>query len=209
MEKEADSKTTNQLEISERLIQSDPVLGNAWRLALDAHLLIQNERHGSAVALAMLCVEEIGKYLLSRWSAEDSDFRYDKNKFHMMKQAAIAALFMTDAIRKEYREQKINFQNLDSVEEMEKLHKAIKDGIDKEAAFSSFVMAKVFETIKWSGMYYDSDLSSKGIDPFKITRDNAFEIMTLTSRSFLLLGDGGNIFIARHAFPTVVGMRGK
>lgn len=52
----------------ENLVQADPMLGNAFRLMNDASFLFDGGRYSSTVALAVLSMEETGKYLLARWS---------------------------------------------------------------------------------------------------------------------------------------------
>jgi len=43
-------------------------------------LLIRHERYASALALAVLSMEEIGKHLLSVWSKDDPGFKYNRHK---------------------------------------------------------------------------------------------------------------------------------
>ncbi len=84
------------------MVASDPVLDNAFRLMRDGDILFENNRYSSVVALSVLCLDEIGKYLLTLWTARNASFRYDKRALHKMKQVAIASLFMADAVRREY-----------------------------------------------------------------------------------------------------------
>jgi len=58
----------------ETAIKDNPVLDNAFRLMADADLLIWNERHASAPALAVVSMEEISKHFLSMWSKDDPAF---------------------------------------------------------------------------------------------------------------------------------------
>ena len=182
-------------------VQSNPVLSNAWRVATDAHLLILKKRYATALALAALSFEEIGKYLLIQWS-KDPTFKYDKSKQHISKQAAIAALFTTEEVRKKYREAKVDFENMSEVE-ARKLIKAAQEGWKIGKPFETMVVNKVYEHIKWSGLYYDPESAAKGIEPEKITKENAHELMTLAARAFEALADDGNIYIARYSYSMV------
>lgn len=60
-------------------VDSNPILSNAWRLATDAHILILKKRYATALALAVISFEEVGKFLLQQWSV-DPTFSYDKSK---------------------------------------------------------------------------------------------------------------------------------
>lgn len=124
-------------------------------------------------------------------------------KKHIMKQAAVAALFTTEETRKRYREMGVDFQNL-SEDETRRLIEAAKQGHKAGSTFAQHVIAKVYENVKWSGLYYDPDVADKGIEPSKVTKENAEEIMSLTARAFEALMDDGNIYIARYMFPLVV-----
>lgn len=182
-------------------VDANPMLSNAWRLATDAHILINNKRYASALALAMISFEEIGKFLLTQWS-EDPTFKYDKLKMHISKQAAVAALFTTQEVRKKYREAKVDFKNMSEVE-ARKLIKAAQEGWKLGKPFEVLVTSKAYEHVKWSGLYYDTDKAAKGIEPAKVTKENAHEIMSLTARAFKALIDNGNIQIARFSYPMV------
>jgi AbiV family abortive infection protein len=187
----------------ERKVRSDPVLANAFRLMEDASLLMGFKRHSSALALASLSLEEIGKYLLNMWTADDPKFTYDNRKLHQMKQAAIGALFMTEGARKEIRRRGIDFAKLSTPKDIADLCSAVTDGLDKTSWFARHAKAKVIEYVKWSAIYYDAGLAAKGVEPAKITRENATDMMQLCSRSFMLIGDDGNVAIAKYVFPAI------
>ena len=182
-------------------VDANPTLSNAWRLATDAHILIKNKRYASALALAVISFEEIGKFLLTQWS-DDPTFKYDKSKMHISKQAAIAALFTTQEVRKKYREAKVDFQNMSEVE-ARKLIKVAQEGWKLGKPFEVMVASKVYEHVKWSGLYYDEGKAAKGIEPAKVTKESAHEIMSITARAFNALIDDGNIQIARFSYPRV------
>ena len=187
----------------EVLVRDDPILANAFRLVTDAELLFDNGRYSSALALAVLSMEEIGKYLLARWSSEDPSFRYDKRKLHRMKQGAVAALFLTDSARREARAAGIDFRKLSSPESFAQLATAILKGLEKAKPFAEAVVNNVIEAVKWSGLYYDDERAERGIEPAKITKENAVELMQECTRAFMLLAIDGNIKIARVAFAYI------
>lgn len=183
-------------------IDANPILKNAERLTADAHILIANKRYATALALAVIAFEEIGKYLLAQWG-EDPEFTYDRNKKHVMKQAAVAALFTTLEIRKSYRAANINFESMSDVEVL-RLYKCIQEGSEAGLPFAEMVIKKVYENVKWSGLYYDPEIAKTGIEPANITEENAREIMALTIKAFNALPEDGNIYIARHVFVSTI-----
>jgi AbiV family abortive infection protein len=187
----------------EAMVAMHPVLDNAFRLMSDGHVLFENERYSSVVALAVLCLEEIGKYLLTTWTAARPAFQYDRRALHKMKQAAIAALFMADTVRREYRKQGVDFSDLGTPEKMAVLAAAIKTGVDKENAFAGSAKSGVLQIVKHSGLYYDEDLAAKGIEPSKITADNADEMMRTCSRAFMALTDDKAVAIAADFFALI------
>lgn len=74
----------------------EKLAGNARRLYEDAKILHEHERHASAVALAVLATEEVGKYYVYRWKHEDPTWSPDRAfpPRHADKQAAFAAPFV-------------------------------------------------------------------------------------------------------------------
>lgn len=67
--------------------------------------------------------------------------------------------------------------------------------------FSGGAKSGVLQIIKHSGLYYDEDLVEKGIEPSKITAENADEIMRNCSRAFMILTDDRAVGIAGDLFP--------
>lgn len=192
----------------EALVAANPVLDNAFRLMSDGHILFKNNRYSSVVALSMLCLEEIGKYLLTVWTAKNASFHYDKRAMHKMKQGAIAALFMADTVRREYLKQGVDFSDLGNPKKMAVLVKAIKTGAEKENMFAGSAKAGVLQIVKHSGQYYDEDLAAKGIEPSKIKADHADEFMRNCSRAFMVLVDDKVVAIAADFFPLIYKSKG-
>src|SRR6516162_2927756 len=66
---------------------------NAARLFKDAELLLEHRRYASAFALAVLGVEEIGKFLLKEWEEERPLPKPRRRESaHLQKQTVIASL---------------------------------------------------------------------------------------------------------------------
>lgn len=184
----------------ESLVQAEPILGNAFRLMNDASFLFEGGRHPSTVALAVLCMEEIGKYLLEIWS-RNSAFAYDKRRMHQSKQLAVAAIFVADRMRQEAYKRKVDFSDLGSQEKMDVLAEAIGFAIDKESLFAGAVNSGVIQIIKHSGIYYDEEYVEKGIEPAEIKGENAIEMMQMCSRAFMVLTEAKSISLAAEVYP--------
>jgi len=188
----------------EEAVKNNPVLENAFRLMTDADLLIRHERHASALALAVLATEEIGKYLLSLWQKGDPAFTYNRHKLHRMKQSAVAVLFMAERARRDCKTNGVDFSDLRTPEKMAHLARTMKAAIDKESFFVGSAKSGVIETVKHSGLYHDEELASKGIGPARINAENASELMQKCSRAFMTLTDERNISLAKEFFSILI-----
>jgi len=200
--------TPEEMKKLETMVAANPVLDNAFRLMSDGHILFENERYSSVVALAMLCLEEIGKHLLTIWTTRNPSFQYDKRAMHKMKQGAIASLFMADTVRREYIKQGVDFSDLGNPEKMAVLVQSIKTGVEKENMFAGSAKAGVLQIVKHSGQYYDEDLAAKGIEPSKIKVEHADEFMRNCSRAFMVLTDDKAVAIAADFFPLIYKSKG-
>jgi AbiV family abortive infection protein len=67
---------------------------NAFRLYEDAGLLISNERYASAIALSILAIEEVGKYLILR--DDKNNPKAKRLRHHSAKQSALSRRYLTD-----------------------------------------------------------------------------------------------------------------
>jgi AbiV family abortive infection protein len=184
----------------ENLVQAEPILGNAFRLMNDANYLFEGGRYSSTVALAVLCMEEIGKHLLALWS-KNSAFTYDRKRLHHAKQLAIAALFISDRMRQEAFKRNVDFSDLGSPEKMKVLVEAVRSAIDKESSLAGTVNSGVIQIIKHSGIYYDEEYVQKGIEPRRITGENATEMMQMCSRAFMALTEPKSNGLAADIYP--------
>jgi AbiV family abortive infection protein len=188
----------------EALVAASPTLGNACRLFQDAALLMECGRYASAVSLALIAFEEVGKFVLQKWQSDDANFKFDKRRYHRAKQAAAVSLFMSDSGRKEYRsfEKEANLPK-PSPEHLTGLVKAVLSGIRKETRMANAVKFGVLDTVRHINTYYDDPMAAKGFDPTKITFDQAREVMGYTSRALTLVADEGNITIGKELFPII------
>lgn len=200
--------TPTEMKKLEAIVAANPVLNNAFRLMCDGHILFENERYSSVVALAMLCLEEIGKHLLTIWTTKNPSFQYAKRAMHKMKQGAIASLFMADTVRREYLKQGVDFSDLGNPEKLAVLVQAIKTGVEKENMFAGSAKAGVLQIVKHSGQYYDEDLAAKGIKPSKIKMEHADEFMRNCSRAFMVLTDDKAVAIAADFFSLIYKSKG-
>jgi AbiV family abortive infection protein len=193
----------------EGAVKAVPVLGNAFRLMTDADLLMRHERYSSALALAVLSIGEIGKYLFSAWSKGDPAFIYNRHKLHRMKQGAVTVLFMADRARRECNAAGVDFSDLGTPEKMAAFERAAKAGIDKESFLVGSAKSGIIETVKHSGLYHDDELAGKGIEPTKITEENATGIMQMCSRAFMTLMDERSVSLAKDFFSLLIHKPGE
>lgn len=196
------SLSSEDMKRLEDMVAASPVLENAFRLMVDGDCLFRNERYASVVSLAVLSLEEIGKYLLDLWS-RDAAFAYDRKRLHQAKQRAVAALFTSDRMRIESRKRNVDFSNLEAPGQMELLAEAIKVGAEMENTFSGSVESGVMQHVKHSGLYYDEDFAGKGIEPSKIKAEHADEFMRKCSRAFMALTEPKTVGLAADIFMLI------
>ena len=198
----AAGKMTISEESSRKLdakVHVHPVLGNAFRLMKDASILMDAGSYASAVALAFLGIEEIGKYLLAEWKALNPDFEYDLRRLHHAKQCAVATMFVVDSARRQYLG-KVDFKNM-TPGEIAKLVNATQTAMKREKSMLDSTSARAMEYAKQSGMYYDEDRAAKGIAPDKITEAIATSVMQTLSRAFMTIAEEKAVAIGRTFFP--------
>jgi AbiV family abortive infection protein len=193
----------NEQAAMDALVTENPVLANAFRLMNDAALLFENGRYSSSPALAVLSLEEIGKYLLARWSREDPSFKYDKRRLLRMKLEAVADIFLTHSARREAKAAGIDFKHLKSPEASAEIARALLAGLEKARPFAEAILNSIIEAVKWGAPYYDEEKARLGIEPAKITAENASGLMQECRRAFMLLAIDGNIQIARVGFAYI------
>ena len=64
------------------------IVANARRLLTDAEILFKAERYPTALAIAILAVEEVGKMYLTEWNAEK-----DPRRYHAQKQSVLGSFY--------------------------------------------------------------------------------------------------------------------
>jgi AbiV family abortive infection protein len=195
-----ESSSNPAMDTLKQLVAKEPVLANAFRLFQDAAVLFEIQRWPSAVVLALLALEEIGKFLLTKWKASDASLAQLLNH-HRSKQMAIGALFMTDAARKKFREEQRSINlSFSERDQLVQLMRAMIAGLQDGRGFGMAALNNVIEVMKWINLYYDEKHASKGMEPSKTTEQNAREVMGYGSRAFSLVADSGNVEIARIVF---------
>jgi len=183
-------------------IKASPVLSNAFRLMKDAELLFKAKSYASAVALACLAIEEIGKFLLAAWSSANEMFTYDRGRLHLSKLTAIAAMLLADSMRREYKAQNIDPSEAKISEWLLALIQAVSVGFESESHTLDVILSqdRGLNIIRQTAMYYDEDRATKGVAPDNINAEQAFEVMQLVSRSFMAIADEGAMPIANFMF---------
>ena len=76
-------------------------------------------------------------------------------------------------------------------------------GLEKEKDFASYVLNKVIEISKLSGMYYDETRAAQGIGPDKIKKNDAKSVMETTCKAFMLISEEKNIALGKYCFPYI------
>ena len=71
----------------------DRVVENAKRLLADAEAMFELERWQTGTALAILALEEVGKYYLISWEHDEGK----KVVSHKTKQAVLASFYLADS----------------------------------------------------------------------------------------------------------------
>jgi hypothetical protein len=100
-----------------------------------------------------------------------------------------------------YKERNFDFSKRRSVEGIAELAALIIESLEEERDFAGAVINHGLEVVKWSGMYCDDDLAKKGVEPSRITAENARSIMETVSRAFTAIADEGTLKLAAYAFP--------
>jgi AbiV family abortive infection protein len=88
------SSTNDEIETSARSIALKSVKRNALQLVSDAELLFDYGRYARAAALAVLAVEEAGKYYLLKWNRPKPE---RATRHHVSKQRTVATFSLAEA----------------------------------------------------------------------------------------------------------------
>lgn len=192
----------------DRRAMLERIVMNAHRLLSDADLLMSHRRGGSAIALSVLALEEVGKIVLDLWGNPDELRQVDRRwTYHRRKQAAATMLLQSDqAISK-------TFTLLKSIEGVsgitsevakdfrENLAKSIASS--KEAKLSRYVALGATERVKHLGLYFDQESYKMGLvedDHSSSYLEQAREISSEARRSISLLSSSIVVKAARSLY---------
>jgi AbiV family abortive infection protein len=192
----------------------DAILQNARRLLNDACLLYDNERFASATALAILAMEEKGKWLMTKWASEEGSVARDLNN-HVTKQVRFASLTFVDVLIiefvKQLHEMGFVIKHDTQMTEQQQQWVRLKDGLSlireimKGKKFMASLLQRVLEKedgslmaraqareldkLKQKCMYVDVDTNLDVLaDPADITQETASCLLRL-ARRFIGPGD--------------------
>jgi AbiV family abortive infection protein len=127
------------------------VTRNVFRLVNDAKLLNEHERYSSAYALAVLALEELGKFLFIVWGLPAP-----KKNRHVVKQRAVGALLISQWVDKEFGRPETVDDDL-----IERGAKALSES--SPGRLSEFIEMTVLDKAKQAALY--SDEWSAALDP--------------------------------------------
>jgi AbiV family abortive infection protein len=183
----------------------ETILQNARRLLDDARLLYDNERFASATALAILAMEETGKYFIVKRASEKDSVAKDLNN-HIEKQIHFASYPFVETILIEFfkrlgfvpklgaqmPEQQRQWMNSESGQTFLKKFLDNKDFMDSfvqgvldtdNGSFMARAERKELNKLKQRCMYVDLDETSQVLaDPADITQETANFFLRLAHR---------------------------
>jgi AbiV family abortive infection protein len=195
--------TEEEMQTLEHLVAGTPVLQNAFRLQVDAAFLFEAERYASAIALSILAWEEVGKWLLNTWSSRGTDFRYDRRRYHVMKQLAVACLFVCADVRRSYTKKQLNFSDFD-LAGITELSKSVLDGIRRYQSLITLIVNGEIDRYKQGAIYYHDELAAAGREPAKLGKEPAELQIRQTTKAFMDLVDEKAIALGPMFFAQVL-----
>jgi AbiV family abortive infection protein len=158
---------------------------NARRLLCDAELILKAGSHQTALSLAILAIEEVGKYFQIRWGAGDTRFGEIPArgpKAHRSKQWTVGSFYAAEASIAAVKEfvRKTGYSDDDETVQhfLTAIHlpdEKAQEALEKVVAFVAERMADD-ERIKQQGFYVDIGKDGKVVSsPAAITREAALE----------------------------------
>lgn len=135
------------------------IVANAARLLSDAKYLSDNKRFGSAFALSVLALEEIGKVVLDIWNASAPLASPKGSSAHLRKQMAIAALLLADRAVTEVGDADIEDPIPDEL--VERVAKAMYESDTWK--FSTHVKIGALDKTKQLALYRDDWFEAAGL----------------------------------------------
>jgi AbiV family abortive infection protein len=172
---------------------------NARRLLCDAELILKAGSHQTALSLAILAIEEVGKYFQIRWGAGDTRFGEIPArgpKAHRSKQWTVGSFYAAEASIAAVKEfvRKIGYSDDDETvqhfltaihlpdekaqEALEKVVAFVAERMadDENSQLMRFAAKGLIDRIKQQGFYVDIGKDGKVVSsPAAITREAALE----------------------------------
>lgn len=172
------------------------IIQNAKRLLDDAVMLFENDRHASAFALAVLSLEETGKFLLREWQRSDSRFGADlkRHGFHKVKQAVVGSLYLSKAA---CEANALFHDNGDDVTDEQVAHVARAMYEAKERDFLKYAFDGVIDKTKQCAFYLDEWGLSQNVTPFDFSRTDSDRAIEQARYALSLVGDGLSSHVAK------------
>jgi AbiV family abortive infection protein len=136
-----------------------PIVTNAARLLSDSKLLLDHDRCGTAFALAVLAMEEIGKAILNLWGNPQPSAK--RSNAHLRKQGAVASVLVAHHIVLVLQE-KMPEPGLPVTDEfVEQIARAIWES--NSGQFSAHVTMGVIDKTKQLAIYHDDWAAEAGL----------------------------------------------
>jgi AbiV family abortive infection protein len=181
------------------------VVANAARLLGDAKFLSENGRFGSAFALAVLGLEEIGKVILDIWAAagplQEGKLRRSS---HLRKQLAVAALLL--ACKAVVAVGNDEIEGPISDELVERVAKALHDS--EEGRFNTHVGLGALDKTKQLALYRDDWADAFGISADQFDQSDVTKIFDTARQAIAAVGDNKLVRVGRAVYETQVLARG-
>lgn len=130
-----------------------PIMENVVRLADDAALLRNADRHASAFVLAVIHLEEIGKLIIRMWRHIGLNLAIREQRDHVSKQSAVFSLILAADLKENIISQ-LDGQTIDNVviAQMAEQAASANAGIHLIAA-----QQRLMQQAKHAGLYVDDD----------------------------------------------------
>lgn len=192
------------------------VTKNAWRLLDDAELLIEHRRFASAVSLATIALEEVGKAVLLHWQVDQDGGGRERQRYHLKKQAAVGYLFEAEVgvkfVAEYFQRQGLPspteataWTDVNILPEMRQVHQspALREFVAQgllqapERRFGEHVRMGVIEKQKHIALYIDDWQLEHGFAPEHFGESDARRLVDEGKRALQLLGNSKIVEVAR------------
>ena len=182
------------------------LLENSGRLLEDSELLVQHGRYGSAFALAVLGLEEVGKAVLYKWGESEELRKLSlKKTFHVQKQLAVAHLLAAPLALEHIIEQiaipnlrDLVANRLDVEDHVEALARKLYES--EEGRWERHVELGVIDVLKQISIYDDGSKLNLEIRSSDVQSDSVVSITAKARRALALLDHELSMKIARATY---------